>query len=526
MAASSPEPEKLEDHMDDDASKEDDGLDAAAGGSETADGGDGKEEDEVEEQEQEDQNEGDEEKDDGVDDDESKEDDDGALQIGGPIETDAYGLLDGIFEDPESGAHTRVTIPLTRFPATLGRSHDTEDPHFFGLGKKKALSRKQCMIYYRDAQGGKVQWDSKLQDMSYQKPDGSLDTAKLLHTKTEDLPQEGFFVIECLGKNRILVNKERVDQGKSAVLKSGASIRISSYMLYFLLPKDAAPRKPHFVWESVAPDLKRKKSPPPPITSNSSVVSSKDPNPSANKKSKATMGASFQAELDTLPVETLLDRMNTAINKNQWERRHQLIGSTISLHSVRDAAMDPDIQEEATLDGAGVSRSDIMTWVETSPKYKRWVEQMMTKMEARSYQAAITKSLLKAGYTRTGSSGRYIKWLLPADIEIKPVDRSVKKKPKKEKVEEEEEGGDEEGEGGDEEGEGGDEEGEGGDEEDAGEEEEEGGGGGGEEEEEEEDEEDEDGSKPAGSGADESGSEEDRTGGAEGEEDDEMEEEE
>lgn len=495
--------------MDDEASKEEDGLDATAGGSETADGGDGKEEDEVEEQEQEDQNDGEEEEDEGGDDDDNnKGDDDGALQIGGPIETDAYGLLDGIFEDPESGAHTRVTIPLTRFPATLGRSHDTEDPHFFGLGKKKALSRKQCMIYYRDAQGGKVEWDSKLQDMSYQKPDGSLDSAKLLHTKPEDLPQDGFFVIECLGKNRILVNKERVDQGKSAVLKSGASIRISSYMLYFLLPKDAASRKPHFVWETVAPTLKRKKSPPPPITSNSSVTSSKDPNPSATKKTKATMGASFQAELDTLPVETLLDRMNTAIKKNQWERRHQLIGSTISLHSVRDAAMDPEIQEEATLDGAGVSRSDIMTWVETSPKYKRWVEQMMTKMEARSYQAAITKSLLKAGYTRTGSSGRYIKWLLPADIEIKPVDRSGKKKVKKEKVEEEEE-----------------EEGaeEGGEEEDGGGEEEEEGGG--EEEEEDEDEEDEDGSKPAGSGAEESGSEEDRTGGADGEEDDEMDEE-
>lgn len=469
MAASSPEPEKLEDRLDDEASKEEDGVDDTVGGSETPDG-DGKEDDEVEEQE--DENDGDEEEEDADGDD----DGDGALEIGGPIETDAYGLLDGVFEDPESGAHTRVTIPLTRFPATLGRSHDTSDPHFFGLGKKKALSRKQCKIYYRDAQGGKVQWDPKLKGMSYQNPDGTLDSAKLLHTKAEDLPQGGFFVIECLGKNRILVNKERVDQGNSAVLKSGASIRISSYMLYFLLPKDAAPSKPHFIPNPSAANAstKRKKSPPtPPMTSNSSVASSKE-NPSA-KKTKATMGASFQAELDTLPVETLLQRMTTAINKNQWERRHQLIGSTISLHSVRDAAMDPEIQEEA-LDG-GVSRSDVMTWVETSPKYKKWVEQMMTKMEARSYQAAITKSLLKAGYTRTGSSGRYIKWFLPADIEIKPVDGSVKKKPKKEKVEEEEE---EEGGGG-----------EGGEEDGGGEEEEEEEGGDEEEEEEEEDEEDE-----------------------------------
>lgn len=258
-----------------------------------------------------------------------------------------------------------------------------------------------------------MEWDAKAAKLAYKHPgsDGS-DQATLNTEPDDELPPKGFFVIECLGKNRILVNQKRVDQGNAAVLVSGSSLRVSSYTLYFLLPKDATPTE-HAI--TITPSSPKKRKPTPDAAPSSS---------NAGRRAKAS-----QDELESMPVETLLERMTEAIDNNLWERRHQLIGAAIALHAVRDSALDPNIQSVA-MDG-GVSRSDIMVWVEESPKYKTWVEQMLTKMESRSYQAAITKSLLKAGFTRTGSSGRYIKWYLPKDIPVLPQSALKKKeKPK------------------------------------------------------------------------------------------------
>ena len=376
------------------------------------------------------------------------------VEVGGSITTKAFALLDGIHEDPETGVRERVTIPLTKFPATLGRSHDTDDDddddeqHFFGLGKKKALSRQQCRISYRyrdnnnnnDAQGadGRVEWDVNTKELVYREnkhknKNKNNHSHNILDDYGHELPPRGFFVIECLGKNRILVNQNQVYQGHTAVLEQGTPIRISSYMLYFLLPTDATP-KVHTLESNSSSSSSRANPKKRPLASSSSSSSTS----SATKKTKTinpttttmTAGASYQAELDALPVETLLKRMTEAIDNDQWERRHQLIGSTIALKAVRDSGMDPDIQSLAL--GGGVSRSEIMSWIETtSDKYSEWVQQMHTKMEARSYQAAVTKSLLKAGFTRTGTSGRYVKWLLPDDIPILKNNSKKKNKSKK-----------------------------------------------------------------------------------------------
>ena len=59
-------------------------------------------------------------------------------------------------------------------------------------------------------------------------------------------------------------------------------------------------------------------------------------------------------------------------------------------------------------DAIEVSRNFIMDWVEKSSTYKRWVSQMLLNMEPRSYQASITKSLLKTGWSRTSGAGRYM----------------------------------------------------------------------------------------------------------------------
>mmetsp|Transcript_2257 Transcript_2257/g.4835 ORF Transcript_2257/g.4835 Transcript_2257/m.4835 type:complete len:643 (-) Transcript_2257:420-2348(-) len=409
-------------------------------------------------------------------DDDNEEDEDLSktiMNLGGTRKRKSFALLDGVFQDPESGEQERVTIDITRIPALLGRSNESDkgNPHFFGLGKKKALSRKHCTIYYRDREGGRVEWDEMADRVVYKSPsrvakendkatnkkqpqpnhskENTSSSSNKKNNKNNDdgLPSNGFFVIECLGKNRILVDKTRVDQGESMVLRSGSAIRISSYMLYFLLPKDAE-SKPHKIEtplteqqkEKAASTIKaaKKKSSGASKPSGSKTNGSKnDPKkttaPSHKKRPVPTLAASAMkksrksggnsasatlAELEALPVEDLIDRMNEAVTKGIWDRRNQFIGATICYHAVRSAGQAIEIQKKVTQDG-GVSRSDIMDWIEQSDQYGSWVQQMLTNMEPRSYQASITKSLLKAGFVRTSGAGRYIKWLTPKDIPLR-----------------------------------------------------------------------------------------------------------
>jgi len=417
------------------------------------------------------------------------------ISLGGKRSQKSFALLDGVFQDPESDEKERVTIDITRLPALLGRSNesDKDNPNFFGLGKKKALSRKHCTIYYRDKEGGHAEWDTTEQTTIYKdaetvgakksppKPNPHLvkddddDDDDDDKKEGDGLPPNGFFVIECLGKNRILVDRTRVEQGESMVLRSGSAIRISSYMFYFLLPTDAEP-KPHLIELPLSDEEKEKaaaaasknnsgKKKPPSATkaaakkrssscssissssSSSKNTSGKDKTntagikkaagsaskkrpvptiaPSAMKKPKK---ASTLAELEVLPVEELIEKMDEAVSKGLWDRKNQFIGTTVCYHAVRSAGAAIPIQEKVVT-GGGVSRSDIMEWIEQSDMYGGWVQQMLTNMEPRSYQAAITKSLLKSGFTRTSGAGRYIKWLIPADIPMK-VKAGKKKKTK------------------------------------------------------------------------------------------------
>lgn len=155
-----------------------------------------------------------------------------SFELGGTVPTACLCLLDGFEQDSASGEKTRVTIPITTLPATLGRSNDEndgDDPHFFGLGKKKALSRKQCRISYRDAEGGHVERDGATGELIFREKSALGNQGKLPTEGDEDLPPRGFFVIECLGKNRIMVNQDRVEHGDAAVLEDGSALRISSY---------------------------------------------------------------------------------------------------------------------------------------------------------------------------------------------------------------------------------------------------------------------------------------------------------
>jgi len=248
----------------------------------------------------------------------------------------------------------------------------------------------------------------------------------------KDFPKRGAFVLESLGKNVILVGSQRLRQGEVALLSSGTPIRMSTYSLYFLLPTDTPdPPKtmdisPPGQQQSIQQEspagaskgktlagVKRK------MPSAISPSSSQDKGDPPSKKSKKVAPFSqLQHELDNLPIDELLDRMNEAVTQEKWERKHQLIGSTISFHAVQDAMAAPEVRKQAA-ESDGVARTVIMQWIKESPKYKVWVQQMNSKMEAKSYQNTITKSLLKAGNVRTGTGGRYIKWQIPG-LNFKP----------------------------------------------------------------------------------------------------------
>ena len=88
----------------------------------------------------------------------------------------------------------------------------------FGLGNCKQLSWKHAIIFYSDAHGGKLgkfknyfppstnEHDFKIDgEWSYRRPDNNKEM-RLIRQEGTELPQDGFFAIECLSKNKIIVD--------------------------------------------------------------------------------------------------------------------------------------------------------------------------------------------------------------------------------------------------------------------------------------------------------------------------------
>ena len=195
----------------------------------------------------------------------------GGIQLGGLRQPtfSSYAILDGVREEVTRGTQARITVEITTLPALLGRSHEQTNPNFFGLGKIKALSRKHCQIYFRDIQGGTMESCSvtgsttETTTCRYTAPPSSSSAAaaaaasrpaplpkpnpyhvRRLNEKDNNnnnhddagrptmaldpvtkLPLQGFYVIENLGKNKIIVDMELLKQGDSIVLRNGSAIR-------------------------------------------------------------------------------------------------------------------------------------------------------------------------------------------------------------------------------------------------------------------------------------------------------------
>jgi FHA domain len=344
--------------------------------------------------------------------------------VGGTIDTPAYALLDGKFNDE------RVTFPITKLPVLLGRvTGDAPDPSLLAVARIKTLSRRHIRIEYR-ASAGTFSTDDKGK-FAYK--------AERMKNPPENSgggggggPAKGFYLLTCLGKNPVTVNGKAIKQSEQAVLHSGSTIRVHDLRLYFLLPTQestatiqipvaaAAKRKPAdltsggpMIVHSSPVNTKRPK-----LAKSAAAAIAADAAAEASAPAATTTSSSgwptLQSEIDSLKTSELLRQITDAIESDTWERRHQLIGSTVSYRAVMEAAKDPGLVQIAEAHGS-VGRGDIMRWIAESPKFGNWVKQMHTKLEDKSYQASITKALIRAGYERTANTGRYIKWQLPAD---------------------------------------------------------------------------------------------------------------
>jgi hypothetical protein len=329
-------------------------------------------------------------------------------------------------EDPEN--RQVVSLPLTRLPATLGRSHDTKDKHFFGLGGKKVLSRQQCRIDYRDDRGGKVAMTNQnTEKMSYVSPPPTAKQVKIIRQdQEEELPKKGFFAIECLGKNRIFVDGLRVEQGQVALLHNKSSIKMNSYSLFFLLPENPEPSRMLMITLGPPKTKTKAKSVAPIATSSSSSSTGKkrkstgtDDGDGGSSSVPSKSGTALVETLESTSISQLLAWFFEAIENNQWERRHQMIGGAITLNACKDAARSKAIQKIAKSEN-GVSRSEVMDWIKMSKRYSEWTLQILNKMELKSYQANVTKCLWKAGYRRNAPVGRFVRWNLPTAEELGP----------------------------------------------------------------------------------------------------------
>lgn len=280
---------------------------------------------------------------------------------------------------------TRITVPITRIPATLGRSHETIDENFFGLGPKKALSREQCRIYYQAPNGGR--FVLKENKFVYEAHKGNKKRQVILLDENEPLPEQGFFAIECLGKNKITVGKNRVEQGQVAQLESGTPIRMSTVCLFFLEPTDA---------KEETMDI---------------------PAPKPKRQRKTPKTDAMSQELEAASVDDLLKEIREAIDLGTWERRQQLTGTFLAYHAVKDASRSKKIRALVRENG-GASRKEIMDWMAASRKYGFWVKHTLNRIELSSYQVTVNRALQKAGYERLTKHGRYVKWKLPPSAEV------------------------------------------------------------------------------------------------------------
>ena len=137
-----------------------------------------------------------------------------------------------------------------------------------------------------------------------------------------------------------------------------------------------------------------------------------------------------------------MQKMSDAIKVNQWDRRQQMLGTTIAHHAVLDAARSTECQKIAKKMNGTVSRyvvahslspcsfpsiyvyfsrfasqlfvleytvpflkyilyygsrSEIMKWIKNSPKYYNWVSEMQSRMNSKVIKVVLERLSIEQG---------------------------------------------------------------------------------------------------------------------------------
>ena len=341
-----------------------------------------------------------------------------SIILGGSIDQPAFALLTGQYEDTKDG-QKMVNVPITVLPAILGRTQNTTDEHIFDLGNCKALSRKHAVIFYSDCYGGKLgKYSSEKNDnnsgvvhrvddeWTYKPPSSSDQVIKkedIIRPEGVDLPEKGFYAIQCTSKNKLFVNKLRVEQGQIAMLSHKSTIRMAGYMLYFILPEsgdDTSKSKTNVITV------------PHPTGGDSMNHDSSAAQHHPNKKIKIDSTPAKIDPCEGKSLSELLEEFIQAVDNDIFERKHSIISSHIMFHAVKEVAKNKELQEESKKE-EGVSRTKIMDLIAQNNLYETWVKKLLTKLEMKTYQSNLSKALMKAGFTRVGTTGRHVKWRFP-----------------------------------------------------------------------------------------------------------------
>jgi hypothetical protein len=326
--------------------------------------------------------------------------------VGGVLDEPAFCLLDGVFTT-DDGTHERIKIPIPCLPAILGRTRlrsDGESENFVPMGTAKTLSRQNFRIDYRTLMG----------TFNYEASGkfSFVENEEAYNSITKDPTDTAFFAITCIGKNSMLVDGKNIKQGESALISHGSKVVIKKFVLQFCLPKEGTKVETTTVSNEVNRSVlavKRRQSIGSDTASAVTAVKGK------KTKKDTAAGGTRQAELDDLSTEDLLQQFFANIANGEWDRRQSMIGGTIAFRAIVEAAYAKELQHQAYYE-RGLFRTVIMDWVANSDKFSEWKKHMLANLEEKSYQANITKAMMKAGYERTSSAGRYVKWTLPVEI--------------------------------------------------------------------------------------------------------------
>eukprot|EP00984_Skeletonema_dohrnii_P013522 scaffold5596_cov132-Skeletonema_dohrnii-CCMP3373.AAC.2 len=108
--------------------------------------------------------------------------------------------------------------------------------------------------------------------------------------------------------------------------------------------------------------------------------------------------------------EELMEMLREGINSGEWTQQSKALAKRACLA----AAQDENIQKIHTESG-GVTKSQIIDWMDRSETFHGYKELVLTKMKEVSFMTRLSDALISAGYACFGR-GTKTRWALPEDV--------------------------------------------------------------------------------------------------------------